>query len=72
MSQKSIKIEMSFRPCLCRIRQLAEQAGFEPESHSTSQIWDRGSMPAFAEVATRRQARDDQTTFETASFFLLS
>jgi len=50
----SIKIEMSFRPCLCRIRQLAEQAGIEPESHHTLKKRDRGSMPAMTERLVRQ------------------
>jgi hypothetical protein len=33
--------------------------GFDPASHSHITKRDRGSMPAFAEAVTRRQARVD-------------
>ncbi|MBL7874340.1 MAG: hypothetical protein JNL53_01675 [Cyclobacteriaceae bacterium] len=49
----------------------------EPESYHSFKKRDRGSVPAFAEApartklyaggATRRQARDDQMTFDTSS-----
>jgi hypothetical protein len=48
---------MSFRPCLCRNGY--EQAGFEPESHTT-----------FLNQGSRVNARDDRTTFETIHHFV--
>jgi len=68
VSQKSNNLKCHSGPALPN--PLVGGAGrLEPESRFLLTKWDRGSMRAFAEAATRRQARDDKQTFETIPLF---